>query len=178
MNAPVRIQTTRLILAPPTEADVQDVFDRFASDPDVTRYLGWPRHRSVDDTHGFVAWSVDHWARHPAGPYLIRARGDGRLLGSTGLTYDDEGGAMTGYVLARDSWGQGYATESLRAMLDVARAVALPRLHAFCHPDHRPSQRVLEKCGFVRDESLVSQMIFPNLSPGVPQDTLCYVRWP
>jgi RimJ/RimL family protein N-acetyltransferase len=178
MKASSRIQTERLLLSPPADRDVQDIFDRFASDPDVTRYLGWPQHRSLDDTRGFVTWSVDQWARYPAGPYLVRDRGDGRLLGSTGFTCDDEGGAMTGYVLARDSWGRGFATECLRAILDVARTIELPRVYAFCHPDHRPSQRVLEKCGFLRDESTVSQMVFPNLAPGVPQDTLCYVRWP
>lgn len=177
MNAPSRIQTDRLVLTPPAERDAEDIFDRFANDPEVTRYLGWPRHRSVADSRGFVAWSLDHWSRHPAGPYLVRALDDGRLLGSTGFTCDDDG-AMTGYVLARDSWGQGYATECLRAMIEVARTIELPRLDAFCHPDHRASQRVLEKCGFLRDESTVSQMVFPNLSPGVPQDTLHYVRWP
>lgn len=178
MRALHRIHTSRLTLVKPVASDADAIFSRYASDVAVTRYLGWPRHRSVEDTRAFLAWSDEHWSNHSAGPYLIHTREDGRLIGSTGLTFDDEGGAMTGYVLAHDAWGQGFATESLQAMVDLARTSEIPRLYAFCHPDHRASQRVLEKCGFLRDESWESRMQFPNLELRDPQDTLYYVRWP
>jgi RimJ/RimL family protein N-acetyltransferase len=55
-------------------------------------------------------------------------------------------------VLARDAWGQGFATEALAAVLDIAGAIGVARLFALCHPAHRPSRRVLEKCGFVLDD--------------------------
>lgn len=176
MNAPPCIETARLVLAPPTLADARDVFDRYASDPDVTRYLGWPRHQSVSDTEAFLAFSEAEWERSRGGPYLIYSRDDGRLLGGTGLAFDSETLASTGYVLAKDAWGKGYATEALVAMVDLARDLSVTRLYALCHPDHRVSQRVLEKCGFGRDEHWHRQMVFPNLVPGVPQEVLCYIR--
>jgi RimJ/RimL family protein N-acetyltransferase len=77
-------------------------------------------------------------------------------------------------VLARDSWGYGYATEALRAMVGVASTTSLHRLYALCHPDHGPSQRVLEKCGFSREALLNRYAEFPNLRPGEPADVLCY----
>jgi RimJ/RimL family protein N-acetyltransferase len=49
------------------------------------------------------------------------------------------------------------------------------RLYALCHPEHRPSRRVLEKCGFVQDDPATRRAEFPNLSPGIEQDALCYV---
>ena len=75
---------------------------------------------------------------------------------------------MTGYVLARDAWGQGYATEALAAMVNVAHETGVRRLYALCHAGHRASWRVLEKCGFVRDREAVD-VEFPNLAPGVTQ---------
>jgi GNAT superfamily N-acetyltransferase len=60
---------------------------------------------------------------------------------------------VTGYVLAKDAWGQGYATEALGAMVDVARRINLRRIYALCHPQHQASWRVLEKCGFSRDRT-------------------------
>lgn len=75
---------------------------------------------------------------------------------------------------AKDAWGQGYATEALGAMVDMARRIGVARLQAFCHPEHRASWRVLEKCGFVRDGSWTQQAEFPNLAPGVLQEVLCY----
>ena len=174
MKAPLQFGTDRLILAAPTSADADAIFERYASDPDVTRYLGWPRHQSVADTQGFLAFSAAEWQRWPAGPYLIRARSDGRLLGSTGLGFERPDEAITGYVLAKDAWGKGYATEALRAMVDVSRRIDVLRICAICHPEHHASWRVLEKCGFRRDGSWSKQAEFPNLAPGSLQDVLYY----
>jgi RimJ/RimL family protein N-acetyltransferase len=77
-------------------------------------------------------------------------------------------------VLARDSWGRGYATEALRAIVAVASGTSIHRLYALCHPDHVPSQRVLEKCGFIREALLHRYAEFPNLRTGEPDDALCY----
>ena len=125
MTAPTRIDTDRLVLAPPEAADAAAIFERYASDADVTRYVGWPRHGSLADTESFLAFSAVEWARAGAGPYLIRSRLDGRLFGGTGLHVDVPGVAMTGYVLAKDAWGLGYATEALRAM--IRRGTSHPR---------------------------------------------------
>jgi RimJ/RimL family protein N-acetyltransferase len=172
MMAPPEVTTARLILVRPRAGDAPDVFTRYASDPDVTRYLAWPRHTSVRDTQAFLTLSDAEWERWPAGPYLIRRRSDDYLLGSTGLSFDSADQAVTGYVLARDAWGQGYATEALTAMVDVARQTGVRRLYALCHPDHRASWHVLEKCGFDRVDD--TRAVFPNLAPGVTQPTRCY----
>ena len=175
MKAPLEFETSRLRLTAPTAADAGAIFERYAGDADITRYLGWPRHQSIADTRSFLAFSAAEWERWPAGPYLIRARSDGRLLGSTGLTYDGPDEAITGYVLAKDAWGQGYATEALQAMVDLSRQLGLARVCAFCHADHRASWRILERCGFRRDPDWSTQVEFPNLAPGVLQDVARYI---
>ena len=171
-----RIVTARLVVSRPVAGDAAAIFGRYASDPEVTRFLGWPRHRSVADTQAFLAFSDQEWERWPAGPYLIRSRDDNRLLGSTGFSFQTTDRAVTGYVLAKDAWGRGYATEALTAMVDVARRLGVKRLSALCHPEHRASWRVLEKCGFVRDANGTQQVEFPNLAPGVPQDAAYYEK--
>jgi ribosomal-protein-alanine N-acetyltransferase len=175
MNAPAQIETARLVLTTPVMSDAAAIFERYASDAEVTRFVGWPRHRSVVDTEQFLEFSASEWRRWPAGPYLVSSRADGRLLGSTGLAFEAPGHALTGYVLSRDAWGFGYATEALRAMIDVARGIGVVRLSALCHPQHHPSSHVLEKCGFTRDTSQARQAEFPNLAPGVIQDVNCFV---
>jgi len=175
VRAPRLIHTARLELSPPSAEDAEDVLARYAGDLAVTRYVGWPRHQSLADTRAFLAFSDDHWARWPAGPYLIRTRSDGQLIGGTGLTFEVPDEAMTGYVLARDAWGHGYATEALGAMVDVARTLGLRRLYALCHPDHRASSHVLEKGGFARDAAWTGRVAFPNLAAGL-QDAWRYER--
>jgi aspartyl-tRNA(Asn)/glutamyl-tRNA(Gln) amidotransferase subunit C/ribosomal-protein-alanine N-acetyltransferase len=173
------IETPRLRLRPPVAADAQNIFVRYASNPRVTRYLGWPTHRTPADTEVFLAFCADQWERWPAGPYLIESRADGTLVGSTGLLFETPQQAATGYVLAEDAWGLGYATEALGAMRDRAGQLGVERVYALCHPEHRASARVLEKCGFLCEGTLRGFAEFPNLAPGLQADVLCYaMRYP
>ena len=180
MEAPQRIETTRLVLRKPTLADADSIFSRYAGDSLVTRYVGWPRHKTVEQTRAFLTYSDAEWSRWPAGPYLIECSMDHQLLGGTGLGFESRTIATTGYVLAQDSWGRGYATEALGAMVALARDLAVERLFALCHADHRASARVLEKCGFQMEARLEGFAEFPNLKPRHPEDCLRYVweRYP
>jgi ribosomal-protein-alanine N-acetyltransferase len=175
-TAPDRLETERLLLRRPSLADADSVFSRYASDPEVTRFLGWPTHRTIEDTRAFLDFAEAAWRRWSAGPYLIESRDEGRLIGSTGLGFETPFRTATGYVLARDSWGRGYATEALGAMVALAGTLDVRRLYALCHPEHLPSQRVLDKCGFQREGLLRLHSEFPNLLPGQACDVLCYVR--
>lgn len=173
--APERLETARLVLRRPVATDAQAIFDRYASDPEVTLYLAWSRHISIDDTRLFLAFSDAEWKRTACGPYLVVSPDGAVVLGSTGLTFESPGRVSTGYAFARDAWGKGYATEALAAMVDVAAMLRVPRLHAICHVDHRASARVMEKCGFTRDGVLARYLVFPNLGPH-PADVFSYSR--
>ena len=89
-----------------------------------------------------------------------------------------ESHAETGYVLARDAWGKGYATEIIQAVVDAAlRCSHIHELAAQCHADHVVSRHLLEKAGFVLQlEQHSSKAVFPNIGTDEPQPILCYVR--
>src|SRR6478672_11964157 len=133
-HGPEQIRTPRLLLRRPRASDAEAIFTRYSSDPAVTRLVGWPRHTSVDHARAFIQFSDGEWERWPAGAFLIDACDTGRLLGSTGLVFETPYRAQTGYVLATDAWGQGYATEALSAIVSLARILAVRRLYALCHP--------------------------------------------
>jgi ribosomal-protein-alanine N-acetyltransferase len=171
-----RVETARLVLRKPEVADAEGVFSRYASDPEVTRFLSWPRHRSLDETRAFLEFSSAEWDQWPVGPYLIESRDRSKLFGGTGLAFETPFRAATGYVLAKDAWGVGYATEALGGVVAVAAELGVRRLYALCHPDHPASRRVLEKCGFQREGVLRRHSEFPNLEPGKASDVLCYAR--
>jgi ribosomal-protein-alanine N-acetyltransferase len=169
--------TERLILRAPRDDDAEAIFARYASDAEVTRMLGWPRHRTIDDTREFLAFAARQWDERAGFVYLVTAREDGRLLGSTGLALEDRHMAMTGYVLAKDAWGHGFATEALRAMVALARgAPEIWRLYAYCHVANAASERVLGKGGFVREGTLRRHTVFPNFESPDPQDVAIWAR--
>lgn len=174
MKAPEAIDTRRLYLRRPAPRDAEAIFERYASDPEVTLYLSWPTHRSLEDTCAFSTFSAHRWRDTPAGPYLVFSREDDRLVGSTGLDFETPLRASTGYVFAKDAWGRGFAVEVTCAMRDLAAHLGIQRLHAMCHPEQRASRRVLEKCGFAYEGILRDHTEFPNLELGVAQDVACY----
>jgi len=104
------IETPRLCLRKPNRSDAAEILARYSGDPEVTKFLGWPRHRSLEDTIAFLSFSDDEWARWPAGPYLIESKNEARLLGSTGLSFETRKMAATGYVLAKDGTVVGHGS--------------------------------------------------------------------
>lgn len=174
LRAPGTLETERLVLRRPGAVDAPAVFARYAGDPAVTRYLGWRTHTSVTDTQIFLACCDTEWRQTGVGPYLIESRETGDLLGSASLRMVSSQQAAAGYVLARDAWGRGYATEALHAVRGLALRLGVLRVTATCHPDHRASVRVMQKCGFTREGVLRGHAQFPNLAPGVAGDVLCY----
>jgi ribosomal-protein-alanine N-acetyltransferase len=156
-----RLTTARLVLRRPTMADT-DAMYAYTSDPAVTKYMGWPRHESKQTTRAFIVMRHEEWETRGTGTFLVEK--DGVVVGSTGLHTYDDAPAATGYIIARPHWGNGYATEATRAMLDLARSRGYARVEASCHPDNRASVRVLEKCGLRHVATKKAHMVFPNLS--------------
>jgi [ribosomal protein S5]-alanine N-acetyltransferase len=176
MTFPAQLQTPRLLLRSPTHADAQHIFARYAQDCEVCRYMSWTPHRSLDDTCAFLARIIaDNTAGTSAG-YLIFARESKELLGSVGGRMLEATRIQFGYCLARDSWGQGYATEAARAF--VAAAGDQPdiwRIQAYCDLENKPSARVLEKAGLTLEGVLRRYLVLPNLGQ-TPRDVFCYAK--
>lgn len=173
MKAPERIETARLVLQRPTAEDVPEIFKRYASDAEVTKYVVWPRHKTIGETEGFLRFSEAEWGRWPAGPYLIRSL-EGVLLGSTGLGFEWAEHASTGYVLAVDAWKKGIATDALRTIVNISGPLGVKRMYAMVHVDHRASARVLEKAGFTQEKRIEKHVTFPNLGAEGPSDVFYY----
>lgn len=173
MILPPELVTSRLRMRPPTESDAERIFARYGQDPHVSRYMSWTPHRSIDDTREFLWRIVGDNEQGTSAGYLIFSRGSDELLGSVGGGI--QGPRMQfGYCLARDAWGQGFATEAVREF--VAAATAQPsiwRVQAFCDVENRASARVLEKAGLTLEGTLRRYMVLPNMG-GEPRDMLCY----
>jgi RimJ/RimL family protein N-acetyltransferase len=67
---------------------------------------------------------------------LIEPRESGELLGSTGLAFETEHRASTGFLLTREARGFGFASEALAAVTALAAARGVQGLYALCHTDN------------------------------------------
>ena len=168
------LETPRLHLRLPTLDDV-DGIAAYAGDPDVARYVSWPRHRSPGDAEGFIRYAIAAVEQQRECNWVIVERASARVAGTIGLRLQGHRVEL-GYALARASWGLGIATEASTAV--VTWALGRPEIHrvwAVCDVENVASARVLEKIGMRREGRLAAWAIMPNLAP-IPRDCWCYAR--
>lgn len=175
MKPPETLQTARLHLCPPRIEDAEAIFEQYARDPEVTRYVTWRPHQAIDDTRTFIRRCLAVWQDGSAFPWNIVHTAEGRIIGVIELRIRGHR-ADLGYGLARPYWGNGYTTEAAGAI--VAWAFEQPsiyRVWATCDVENHGSARVLEKLGMVREGVLRRWIMHPNRSVE-PRDCYCYAR--
>ena len=150
-----RLETERLILRNLTPEDDQAVF-LWCGDPDVARYMVYPVYTRAEDVRVWLeSLDPDDPDEYEAGIVLKET---GELIGSGGIYYDPETDLWKiGYNLRKDQWGNGYAIEMIRGLLEYVKNQREVRgiLGNFAAENHK-SRRVMEKLGmtFVKDVTL------------------------
>jgi ribosomal-protein-alanine N-acetyltransferase len=151
---PPVITTERLFLRGWEPEDVDSVF-RYASDPEVTRYMDWERHRSLDDSWVFLDHVIARQYVVEAYSYAVCLRErPWAALGGIGVVWEHREHEVMelGYVLARSEWGKGYVVEAALALLSRVFLDLKPQ-HVFApvFADNARSCRVCEKLGMHLD---------------------------
>ena len=139
-------RTDRLLLRPGWIEDAPALASAIADETIVRNLATAPWPYRLRDAQAHLARPRD-----PVLPsFLIFERTDGapRLVGSCGLGRRPSGLVELGYWIARPHWGQGFATEAGRAVIDIARTLGLAKLEGAHFVDNPASARVLEKLGF------------------------------
>jgi len=133
-----------LILSPPHVSDAGDLV-RAINDPAVVRWLARvPFPYTLADAAYFLGRIAPSELL-----FLMRRKDTGALAGSIGLRPVSEDTGELGYWLATAHWGEGFATEAGRRLVDYAFAeMGLAQLIAYAALENTASVRVLKKLGF------------------------------
>jgi len=168
-------QSPRLLLRPVTAADADAIFEAYAQDEEVARYVIWRPHRSRSETQAYVERCLATPAEVER-TYMLLGREDNVVRGAFALRRRAPHRLDCGYVLARRWWRQGLMTEMLSEVsLWALRQPSVFRIGAVCDVENIGSARVLEKSGFVREGLLHRWLVHPNIS-GEPRDCYSYAR--
>jgi RimJ/RimL family protein N-acetyltransferase len=141
------LTTDRLVMRAWRDDDLES-YAAMTADPEVMRFMGGPI--DAQDAWRQVALFVGHWDLRGYGFWAIEREGE--LIGRVGL-WQPHGwpGLEVGWLLARDAWGRGYATEAARACVRHGfEELGIEKIVADVLPGKVQSMRVLEKCGFER----------------------------
>jgi ribosomal-protein-alanine N-acetyltransferase len=161
----------RVTLRAPTVDDADLLFERIASDPEVTRYLAWRPHPNVDETRRVI---TEFFNVGGETTWLIELRDGGGPIGLCGWRRPQPHIVDFGYCLGRPWWRQGLMTEVVQLLLDKARRdPSVYRVTAHCHVDNTASARLLERSGLAFEGRLARYAVLPNIS-AEPQDCLLF----
>lgn len=171
---PSKYRTERLTLRPPRVDDAEAIFEAYATDAEVTRYLIWPPYTNIDDLREYLRNSKANKKDEPLRSWQILSR-EGEMLGALAMFFDGHRVSI-GYVLAQSHWGSGIMVEALQPLVDWAfEQDHIHRVWAVCDVGNTASARVLEKLGMQREGILRRWIIHPNVS-NKPQDCICYAK--
>ena len=134
-----------------------DAYTRLFADPEVVRFIADGTTADAAETAEWLARSLCRNDREGFDRRSVVLADDGSLIGWCGIAVWDIEGAIErelGFVLARERWGRGYATEAATAMRDHARsAPGETRLISLIHRDNEASKRVARKLGMAYERA-------------------------
>ena len=151
------LETERLLLRKMRLDDAEAMF-AYASDPEVTRYVLWDTHRSIEDSESFLSFATEGYERGDFGGWGVVLKDDGAFIGTCGLDAGyapEHARAELGYVLSREHWGKGLMPEAVRAIIRFGFGrMQLNRIEARCIAENTASARVMEKAGMTYEGTL------------------------
>lgn len=149
------IETERLILRRYRIEDADDMYNNWASDPEVTKFLSWPTHVSAEFTKKLLTQWVSYYDEGRTYNWGITLKGEDRVIGNIAVVERDERTCSyeIGYCLGKAFWGRGIMPEALRAVIRYLfeGESDLNRIYATHDLRNAKSGRVMQKAGMTFD---------------------------
>ena len=153
-----KLETERLILRRFALEDAQAMYDNWASDPEVTKYLTWPTHSDPE----ISAWVLKDWVDgyEKEGSYLwaivLKENGNAPIGSiSADLRNDKAETVHIGYCIGERWWHRGIMPEALKAVIDfLFDEVGVQRIDARHDANNPNSGAVMRKCGMKYEGTL------------------------
>ena len=159
------IDTPRLHLRPWSDADAPALYE-LARDPRIGMLCGWKPFERIDDAHEALSTVL-------AAPdsYAVTLGSTGEIVGSIALHIDTDSPEATvadiGYWIGVPYWGNGYASEAGRAIIERAKELGVETIILKYFDGNDASRRVSEKLGFTwrsREEGVEYPLIGKRLT--------------
>ena len=145
-----QLETDRLILRRFAAEDGEVMYRNWASDPEVTKFLTWPAHETVEVSRWVVNDWISHYGEDNFYQWAIVQKDVGEPIGGISVVSHDDrmAKAEIGYCIGKVWWHRGFMTEALDAVIRyLIDEVGVNRIQA-CHDTNNPhSGAVMKKCG-------------------------------
>lgn len=146
----IKIESERLILRPFNRRDGIDMYNNWASDDRVTKFLRWNSHKSFEESFKICEMWEEESKEKNNYQWAIVLKETNQVIGSIGLVDINEEmlRGEVGYAIGYNFWGKGIVKEALDSILNYLKTLGFVRIQAFHELENPNSGKVLLKCGF------------------------------
>ncbi|MFB5089065.1 GNAT family N-acetyltransferase [Psychrobacillus sp. PGGUH221] len=142
------LSTERLVLRKMNRDDMESLLKIFA-DHEAMKY--YPSTKNEKQTIDWIEWTINNYAKHGVGLWVVEDRVSGEFLGQCGIVPQEIDGIVEmeiGYLFVRRFWGTGYATEAALACKNYGfEQMGLRKMVSLIDVNNLPSIKVAERIG-------------------------------
>jgi [ribosomal protein S5]-alanine N-acetyltransferase len=153
-----KLETDRLVLRRFVIEDADAMFNNWANDSEVTKYLMWPFHKSVEISRNVLSDWTNQYAKDDYYQWAIILKENGdEPIGSIAVVHKDDDVKMVhiGYCIGKRWWKQGITSEALAALIRfLFEEVGVNRIESRHDPRNPNSGKVMVKCGLKYEGTL------------------------
>lgn len=178
----VELETERLILRRIKSSDAKPMFDNWASDDEVTKYLTWPTHSSVDVSKDVISEWIQNYSDNKFYQWGIALKDNvDEPIGSISVVHMDDDIDMVhiGYCIGRKWWHQGVTSEAFKEVIRfLIEEVGAKRIESRHDSNNPNSGKVMIKCGLqyegtLRNADINNQGICNSVMYGLLAEDYC-----
>ena len=111
------LESERLILRKFKIEDVSNVYNNWATDYETSKFLSWQPHKDIEVTKKVVQTWINEY-ENGSYNWIVEIKDNHEPIGSISVVNEKDSVAEIGYCYGSKYWGQGYATEALRTVIE------------------------------------------------------------
>jgi len=145
-----QIETARLILRKFLIDDVEKMYQNWANDDDVTKYLMWESHKDKNVTKNVLEDWIKNYSKNDFYQWAIVPKDINEPVGSIGIVSKNDKIKMVhfGYCIGKKWWNKGFTSEALSILIKYFfEEINVNRIESRHDPNNPNSGKVMIKCG-------------------------------
>lgn len=142
------LETSRFDLRYIRESDTQRIYECWASDTDVAKFVTWNAHESIEQTKEYMSYVLKEYNKQDCYRWGIALKSTGELIGMIDVVGYHNGAPVVGYCSGKAYWGNGYMTEALSAVVKELFENGYDTIVIEAADENIASNKVIIKNGF------------------------------
>ena len=162
----IELETNRLLFRKASTSDSKDMFNNWASDKEVTKYLSWDAYEKEENAVSYLKYLEEEYTKNNFYNWIVVSKEDNTPIGTIGAVDIDVNNNTVeiGHCYGRKFWNKGYGTEALiRIIKFFFEEVEVETIYAYYVEGNSASGKVLEKVG-MKYEGILRKRVYDKVT--------------